>query len=437
MAPFVGRIGRAAALCVAVWALALATTQSAAAQSGMEAALAKPANSFRIATFNVNLSRNRPNGAIIALRRGDDPQIDVIVEIIQRVRPDVLFLNELDYDPAEEAAALLLAELAVGRNGAAGIGYPHRFLAPANTGAPSGSDLDRDGKTDGPGDAWGWGRHPGQYGMALFSAFPIDVEAVRTFQRARWADLVKNSRRLRAPVDPDRPGEPYYPPAIWSVFPFSSKSHWDAPIMLPSGHTLHVLGSHPTPPVFDGPEDRNGLRNAAEIAFWRGYVLGETPGNHWILDDQGRRGGLTRADRFAGWVVMGDLNLDAMDGDGDRRALGDVAAWAQDPAPRSAGGAEAAALQGGANERHRGDPALDTADWRDDGRGAPGNLRVDYALPSQTLRVLNAGVFWPASDDPLARLVAKREVEGRNGRRFMADIGSDHRLVWVDLALPE
>ena len=26
---------------------------------------------------------------------------------------------------------------------------------------------------------------------------------------------------------------------------------------------MHFLVSHPTPPVFDGPENRNGLRNAA------------------------------------------------------------------------------------------------------------------------------------------------------------------------------
>ena len=30
------------------------------------------------------------------------------------------------------------------------------------------------------------------------------------------------------------------------------------------GKTVHFLTSHPTPPVFDGPEDRNGTRNGDE-----------------------------------------------------------------------------------------------------------------------------------------------------------------------------
>ena len=49
---------------------------------------------------------------------------------------------------------------------------------------------------------------------------------------------------------------------------------------------MHVLVSHPTPPTFDGPEDRNGLRNADEIAFWKQYVAVATPA---LVDDAGRR----------------------------------------------------------------------------------------------------------------------------------------------------
>ena len=74
----------------------------------------------------------------------------------------------------------------------------------------------------------------------------------------------------------------------------------------------------------------------------------------------------------------------------------------------------------GVNGGHDGDPALDTADWRDDGQG-PGNLRVDYVLPSADLEVTAAGVFWPAAGEPLADAAAT---------------ASAHRLVWVDLVLP-
>ena len=55
------------------------------------------------------------------------------------------------------------------------------------------------------------------------------------------------------------------------VVRLSSKSHWDVPVKV-GGHTVHVLASHPTPPTFDGEEDRNGRRNHDEIRFWADYV---------------------------------------------------------------------------------------------------------------------------------------------------------------------
>jgi hypothetical protein len=88
--------------------------------------------------------------------------------------------------------------------------------------------------------------------------------------------------------------------------------------------------------------------------------------------------------------------------------------------PTSLGGPEQAVLQGGANLTHRGDPAFDTADFVD--VPGPGNLRVDYVLPSKNLRILAAGVFWPLSSDPLFRLVGVFPFPT-----------SDHRLVWVDV----
>jgi hypothetical protein len=92
----------------------------------------------------------------------------------------------------------------------------------------------------------------------------------------------------------------------------------------------------------------------------------------------------------------------------------------QDPAPTSEGAVEAATTQAGANATHEGDPALDTADFTDD---APGNIRADYVLPSAGLEVVDAGVFWPLSDDPLASLTGEFPFPS-----------SDHRLVWVDIA---
>ena len=120
------------------------------------------------------------------------------------------------------------------------------------------------------------------------------------------------------------------------------------------------------------------------------------------------------------WCSLGNLNLDPFDGAGAREAIAGLLAHPrlQDPRPTSRGGA--AAGPEGVNGGHDGDPALDTADWRDDGEG-PGNLRVDYVLPSADLEVTAAGVFWPAAGEPLADAAAT---------------ASAHRLVWVDLVLP-
>ncbi len=92
--------------------------------------------------------------------------------------------------------------------------------------------------------------------------------------------------------------------------------------------------------------------------------------------------------------------------------------------PASQGGIDRAAAQPG-NETHLGDPAHDTADFSEPPFG-PGNLRADYVLPSKTLQIRDAGVFWPADDDPLIRLT---------GTGLFGDPvpTSDHRLVWIDV----
>ena len=83
---------------------------------------------------------------------------------------------------------------------------------------------------------------------------------------------------------------PFYSPDEVEILRLSSKSHWDVPIRI-GKKTVHFLVSHPTPPVFDGPEDRNGRRNNDEIRFWADYI---TPGTSsgYIYDDEGVRGGL-------------------------------------------------------------------------------------------------------------------------------------------------
>ncbi|NJN88413.1 MAG: phytase, partial [Leptolyngbyaceae cyanobacterium SL_7_1] len=183
--------------------------------------------------------------------------------------------------------------------------------------------------------------------------------------------------------------------------------------------------SHPTPPVFDGPEDRNGTRNHDEIRFWSDYV---TPGaGDYIYDDAGGTGGLASGAKF---VIMGDQNADPNDGDSVDDAilqLLDNPLVNTSVTPSSLGGVEQAGIDGGINASHISNPAFDTADFGD---VTPGNLRADYVLPSDNLTISDARVFWPTTDNPLFRLVGDRQNPATTP-------ASDHSLVWVDVVVPD
>jgi len=386
-----------------------------------------PDADVRFATFNASLNRSTDGLLTVHL---SDPNVDDqfrnqaknIAEVVQRVRPDVLLVNE--FDPLDNDAAAPGPEdlfrdnfLEVSQNGAQAIEYPYAFIAPSNTGVPSGKDLDNSGSVGGPNDAYGFGIFPGQFGMVVYSRYPIDYDAVRTFQQFKWKDMPGN-------LIPT----PFYSPDEVDVLRLSSKSHWDVPIEI-GGKTVHFLVSHPTPPVFDGPEDRNGRRNHDEIRFWADYV---SPGKSgYIYDDRGENGGLKPGELF---VIAGDQNSDPLDGDS---IPGSIQQLTEHPlvnaklTPASAGAVEATTLQGGANTTHRSDPQFDTADFAD---GAPGNLRADYVLPRKTLQVVDAGVFWPLQSDPLSRLT------GVFNGSLWGQVGgfptSDHRSVWIDVTVP-
>lgn len=366
---------------------------------------------IRVATFNVALYRDAPGELLRDLQQGDNRQLASVQAIIRRVDPDILVLNEFDYDASGEALALFARQLEAG--------YAHHLAIPSNTGVASGFDLDGDGRSDHPmgaraygNDSFGYGTHPGQYAFAVLSRFPLDTDSIRTFQTFLWKDLPDNL----LPTE-------FYARDVQEVFRLSSKNHADVPVMV-GDETLHLVLAHPTPPGFDGPEDRNGRRNHDEVRLLLDYVTRADAA--WIVDDQGRRGGL---DAGAMFVIAGDLNADPADGDRPagqaRHAIAELIGHPRvtDPKPKSFGGLDAARRQGKANARHDGDPALDTADFSDD---RAGNLRVDYVLPSSNLDVRGSGVFWPADDEPGFELV---------GPGF-PPVSSDHRLVWVDIALP-
>ncbi len=394
--------------------LVLAVSASLALAAKPESGKPQP---VRFATFNASLNRNSAGALGAELASPGSAQPAVIAEIIQHTRPDVLLINEFDFDPAA-AADFQTNYLSVAQGTADPINYPYHYIAPSNTGVYSGFDLDNSGAAGDfvPNDSFGFGFFPGQYGMVVYSMYPIDTDNVRTFQMFLWKDMP-------GALLPDDPATPE--PADWysadelEVFRLSSKSHWDLPIEI-EHKTVHFLVSHPTPPVFDGPEDRNGTRNYDEIRFWADYVIPSR--SSYIYDDNGERGGLAPGAMF---VIAGDQNSDPLDGDsipGAAQQLIDHPLVNVKVTPSSLGAVEQDALQGGANLTHLSDPAFDTADFADT---SPGNLRADYVLPRKNMRIVDAGVFWPLSTDPLFALVGTFPFPS-----------SDHRLVWIDVNVP-
>ncbi|MFB2838243.1 alkaline phosphatase D family protein [Floridanema evergladense] len=386
----------------------------------------------RFATFNASLNRNNTGELIRDLSTPNNAQAKAVAEIIQRTNPDVLLVNEFDYDTSGENGTSLSLKLfqdnylSVSQNGATPVNYPYRYSAPSNTGIASGFDLDNNGSAvttpnaNGYGnDALGFGNFPGQFGMAFYSKYPIITNEVRTFQNFLWRDMPG----ALLPDDPTTPApNDWYSTAELNIFPLSSKSHWDIPVNI-NGQKVHLLLSHPTPPVFDGPEDRNGRRNHDEIRFWADYI---TPGRgDYIYDDTRRFGGLAPGESF---VIMGDQNADPLDGDSVNNAINQIL---NNPrvntsvTPSAPGGLEQAFTDGGRNALHLGNPVFDTADFGD-GANSSGNLRVDYVLPSSNLPIGYASIFWPLSSDPLYRLVGDRQ-------NAQTTPSSDHSLVWADV----
>jgi Endonuclease/Exonuclease/phosphatase family len=373
---------------------------------------------IRIATYNASLNR-ASQGKLAEDLKSRDKQIIAIATVVRAVRPDILLVNELDYDSNVDHAHLLNENFFTVKEldqlGNPSWPLPNHFSASVNTGIPSEMDLNSDGKIEGAEDAFGYGKFPGQYGMAVFSRFGIDKDHVRSLQRFLWSRLPGALR----PKDP-KAERPFYDDSKWPKLRLSSKSFWDVPISTPQGK-FHILASHPTPPAFDGPEDRNGCRNHDEIKLIQMYIESSAA----LQDDRGEPVRFSAQWPFA---ILGDLNCDPLDGDSRADAINALLLHrqvAQSPAPRSLGAVEAAKQQGKANQRHRSDPAEDTADFNDT---AVGNLRVDYVMASRHCSVRASGVVWPDLNEfaPEKRQIVKSLMDA-----------SDHHMVWMDIKLQQ
>lgn len=396
---------------------------------------AKPSGTIRVASFNTLLANRGagsepsdvydpsidPDALKDDLVGGADSQAQGVAEIIQRINPDIILLNEFDWDVQEAAVTSFKNEyLAVAQSAdTTAVSYPYHYVAKSNTGTQPESEGEADcdfndstkgcgevgSANDNPEDAYGFGYYPGAFGMVVLSKYPIDTAQIRTFRKFLWQDMPAN-------VIPNG----WYAADELNIFRVSSKSHWDIPIDI-NGETVHVLGSHPTPPVFDGDEDRNGRRNYDEIRLWEDYVS-KRGGNCYLYDDNNTAGCLGYGQRF---VILGDQNADPSNGDSFASAILQLL---NNPlvndsfTPLSQGGA---GLTAGLTA---------TADF---------GLRADYVVPGHAgLNVrmdscdpdnpaLSCGIYWPQVGDP------KRALTGSCSDSGPGCASSDHRLVWMDL----
>ncbi|MFC1507949.1 endonuclease/exonuclease/phosphatase family protein, partial [Pseudomonadota bacterium] len=363
-------------------------------------------------------------------------QIRNVAAIIQKNRPNVLMMAEYNNDGTGEDKAALIGfqtnylSVAQSIDGAGGeanlepIKFPHFESYSTNTGLFSGLDLNNDGKIEGPGDAWGFGFYHGQYAFALMSQYEIDTENTRTFQTFKWKDLegaiiptitiCDGSQTIPTGM---KCGDEWYSAEEWEEVRLSSKNHVDAPIIIPteSGkEVVHLLMSHPTPPVFD--PGKNKALNAAEVEFWNQYIQGK----EFIYDDAGQNGGLADGAKF---VIMGDQNLEPLAGDGESdvmKALHDNKLLNQEVMngklyPTSFGAAE-----------HAVDKSLDHP--QPNRISSTFGLGVDYAMPSANMNIVDAGVYWAASYEEGRKLFNDARI-GKYGDG--KSVSSDHRMVWI------
>lgn len=295
---------------------------------------------LRLATWHVDLSRKGP-GLLVRELRAATLEITAVIDRLTMAQPDVVLLTDIDFDHGG-VALTHFREALVER----GLDLPHSFSARPNTGMPTGLDIDGDGRLGGPRDAQGYGWFSGQGGQAVLSRFPLSLKA--DLSGLLWRDVPSTLSR------PEDPGH--------TVQKLSSSAHWAVQVDAPGG-SITMLTLAATPPVFDGPEDRNGRRNHDEVLLWLHAAKGAVP-------DYRPNGDI---------VIVGNLNLDPERGDGLRHAVQQILndGLFQDPLPGQA-----------------------TVNW-----SGPGDMRVSYILPSADLVVGEAGVTEPVEGVGPHRLV--------------------------------
>lgn len=288
------------------------------------------AKDIRVALWHVPLTRDGPGVLLRDLAKKNAALIAVVNALFDG-DADIIVLTRFDYD-ASGATLRAFAKLIDG-------GHIHLQALRSNSGIPTRLDIDQDGRLGEPEDAQAYGRFPGQEALAVLSRFPIETAGLLSYNDILWRDFPST---LMTGID-----------TALDVQRLSSGGHWVLPVFLsndPTKSPVSLLIGHAGPPVFDGPEDRNGRRNHDELQLWQQII-----------------GGIDRP-----FIFMANTNLDPERGDGYRAAMAQFLSLDRliDP------------LAGQI-----------TAYW-----DKPGPMRVSYILPSSEFQITDAQV-WPVIDD--------------------------------------
>jgi len=347
----------------------------------------------RVGTYNIEiLSSSKLNDP-------DEPQVNAAVEVIARVSPDILAIQELQYEleAGETPGAMdeanngrVLADLmrAADETG----GYDHTLIVLGNSGFDwPGYDPDVHDPYFGPGGS----TPPGMFNMAVISRYPILVDQVEFIIDFSWTDLPENSLSVL---------EATTGVVVPAGFPLFSAGLLVAPIDL-GDEILYLVVLQTTPPHVS---DIHKHRNLDQLTGLRLLVDGALPGYEDALPSDAR------------FVLVGDWNADGDHGDGFPEAIYQLL---EHPSitpfqPTGAGSI------GVSPEKNTTASVCGEGDGLDAADPATGmQFQMDYVLPSANLGApITGGMFYP-------------DFETEPDDWALACAASNHMLLWGDLPL--
>lgn len=368
--------------------------------------------------MNAGLSEDEEGALAERLEGGQDEAAQMLARNIQKTRPDVLLITDIDTSThvadifKDQYLAEAQADGEAGSKDLSPLDYRYVYAASTNAGVQSGADLNGNGSTGDAGDAFGVGHFEGQRSMILYSRYPIKQDEVRTFNDLIWSELPGNS------LDTEK-----YSKLVRSVLPLNSTSLWDVPLDV-DGETVHVVATGLTP---DQGEGADADRRLDQLRFLNMY-LSDSDDLRDLTDDAGAYGGL---EQEANAVVLGALgpDLESLDENvGQKRqdAAEELETFLDsgelDVAKPSSAGAQ---CEDDASPQIR--TILDfVCATQYATRIGGGTSRSDYVAAANGSTVSKSGI-----EAAMSRAVAEKSSAGTSS----ASLAGARRMVWADVTL--